>query len=187
MKAISGLQYISSYLSQDQHGSLLDEIDQSSWLSELKRRVQHYGFKYDYKARRIDLSMKIGELPTWALEIASDLHHKGYFREIPDQLIVNEYLPGQGIAPHIDCTPCFEDTIGSISLGSSCVMDFTHPIRKEKIPLLLEPCSLVILQGDSRYFWTHGIAPRKADVYEGKPILRQRRVSLTFRRTILQA
>lgn len=186
MTLISGLQYLSSYLLKDQHDTLLDKIDQSPWLSDLKRRVQHYGFKYDYKARRIDLSMKIGELPFWAQEIAQDLHTRGYFRQIPDQLIVNEYLPGQGIAPHIDCTPCFEDTIASISLAGSCIMDFTHAVRKEKIPLLLEPCSLVILQGDSRYFWTHGIAPRKIDVYEGQPFLRRRRVSLTFRKTILQ-
>jgi len=184
---ISGLQYISQYLNTNYHDSLLSAIDQAPWLNDLKRRVQHYGFKYDYKFRRIDLSMKIGELPAWALEIANDLHEKQFFPELPDQLIVNEYLPGQGIAPHIDCEPCFEGTIASISLGSACVMDFTHSIRKEKIPILLEPRSLVVLQGDSRYFWTHGIAGRKADVFEGKPFLRQRRVSLTFRKTILQA
>lgn len=184
---ISGLQYISQYLNTNNHDSLLTAIDQSPWLDDLKRRVQHYGFKYDYKSRRIDLSMKIGELPAWALELANDLHEKQFFQELPDQLIVNEYIPGQGIAPHIDCTPCFEGTIASISLGSACVMDFTHSIRKEKIPILLEPRSLVVLQGDSRYFWTHGIAGRKADVFEGKPFLRQRRVSLTFRKTILQA
>ena len=184
---ISGLKYVTDYLSPAQHDSLLAAIDQAPWLNDLKRRVQHYGFKYDYKFRRIDLSMKIGELPAWALEIAMDLFEKQFFQELPDQLIVNEYLPGQGIAPHIDCQPCFENTIASISLGSACVMDFAHPIRKEKIPILLEPRSLVVLQGDSRYFWTHGIAGRKTDVFEGKVFLRQRRVSLTFRKTILQA
>ena len=182
---ISGLNYVTDYLSPAQHDSLLTAIDQSPWLNDLKRRVQHYGFKYDYKSRRIDLSMKIGDLPTWTSEIARDLYEKQFFPELPDQLIVNEYLPGQGIAPHVDCEPCFESTIASISLGSACVMDFAHPIRKEKIPILLEPRSLVVLQGDSRYFWTHGIAGRKADVFEGKSFLRQRRVSLTFRKTIL--
>lgn len=187
LSPISGLNYVADYLSLTQHDSLLSAIDQAPWLNDLKRRVQHYGFKYDYKFRRIDLSMKIGELPAWALEIAKDLQEKQFFLELPDQLIVNEYLPGQGIAPHIDCEPCFEGTIASISLGSTCVMDFTHAIRKEKIPVLLEPCSLVVLQGDSRYFWTHGIAGRKADVFAGKAFLRQRRVSLTLRKTILQA
>ena len=184
LSPISGLNYVADYLSLTQHDSLLSAIDQAPWLNDLKRRVQHYGFKYDYKFRRIDLSMKIGELPAWALEIAKDLQEKQFFLELPDQLIVNEYLPGQGIASHIDCEPCFEGTIASISLGSACVMDFTHAIRKEKIPVLLEPCSLVVLQGDSRYFWTHGIAGRKADVFEGKAFLRQRRVSLTFRESV---
>jgi len=27
--------------------------------------VQHYGYRYDYKARTIDHSMRLGELPQW--------------------------------------------------------------------------------------------------------------------------
>jgi len=183
---IPGLLYIPNYLTQFDHDALLTKIDHAPWLGDLKRRVQHYGFKYDYKSRRIDLSMKIGELPLWAMEIASDLQTKQFFPYIPDQLIVNEYLPGQGIAPHIDCEPCFEDTVVSISLGAHCVMDFTHQIDQQKIPILLEPRSMVVLQGESRYHWTHGIATRKTDLYQGQKYSRKRRVSLTFRKTILE-
>lgn len=42
--------------------------------------------------------------------------------ELPDQLIVNEYPAGEGIEAHIDA-PLFTDTIVSISLGSSCIME----------------------------------------------------------------
>ena len=62
----------------------------------------------------------------WAAELAQRLHHDGYGAQQPDQLIVNEDEPSQGIAGHVDCIPCFDDTILSISLGSACVMMFTH-------------------------------------------------------------
>lgn len=185
IKKVSGLICVENYLSKSEHDLLLNTIDCGVWLNDLKRRVQHYGFKYDYKAKRINLNMKIGKLPNWAELIAEKLLLEGYFKEVPDQLIVNEYLPGQGITPHIDCEPCFEDTIASISLGSKCVMDFENEVTKEKIPVLLHPRSLIILKDDSRYNWTHGIAPRKTDKLYGETINRQRRVSLTFRKTII--
>ena len=52
VKIISGLQYIENYISVSDHYWLLGRIDKQQWLGDLKRRVQHYGFKYDYRARR---------------------------------------------------------------------------------------------------------------------------------------
>lgn len=103
----------------------------------------------------------------------------------PDQIIVNEYLPGQGISEHIDCTPCFGGTICSLSLGSSCLMDFTKGALKQSI--LLEPRSLLILKSDSRYLWKHGIASRRIDKLRSLQIKRERRISLTFRNVIIDA
>lgn len=103
--------------------------------------------------------------------------------EVADQVIINEYKPGQGISSHIDCEPCFEDTIVSLSLGSGCIMDFTSKFNKtQKIPVWLEPRSLVILSGEARDAWLHGIAARKTDAWNGRKCERQRRVSLTFRK-----
>jgi len=182
---IPGLQYVENYFTTQEQEALIATIDKQEWLGDLKRRVQHYGFKYDYKARKIDLGMRIGALPDWAKAIADRLYSEGYFDVVPDQLIINEYLPGQGITPHIDCEPCFEDTIVSISLGSSCVMDFTNKETGDKIPVLLTPRSMVVLKGESRYGWMHGIAARKTDKFEGNAYQRGRRISLTFRKTIL--
>ena len=60
--AILGLQYIEDYIDEHQHDWLLTQIDKQQWLDDLKRRVQHYGFKYDYRARKVDLDMRIGEV-----------------------------------------------------------------------------------------------------------------------------
>ncbi len=183
---IDGLRYIENYIDETQETWLLTRIEQHPWLDDLKRRVQHYGFKYDYRARKVNLDMRIGALPDWLHRLSQKLHDEGHLPELADQVIINEYLPGQGIANHIDCEPCFEGTIASLSLHSACVMNFTNRRdRKRKLPVWLEPRSLIVLQGDARYEWLHGITGRKTDDWEGERFTRQRRVSLTFRKVIL--
>lgn len=129
--------------------------------------------------------MKIGKLPLWANEIAKRLKNDGYFKHTPDQVIVNEYMPGQGITAHIDCEPCFENTVISLSLASDTTMIFTNEASDEKIPIVLRKRSLVVLKGESRYNWKHSIPARRSDKINGKTVKRQRRISLTFRRVIL--
>lgn len=180
MFGISGLIYLESYISQQHHDWLLEQIDAQLWDSSMKRRVQHYGYRYDYKARKVTADMRLGPLPKWLNRISNQLHHDGLIGSVPDQVIVNEYEPGQGISPHIDCEPCFGDRIFSLSLGSSATMTFTHP-EKDKAEVSLEPKSMLMLFGEARYGWKHSIPARKTD----NGIRRARRVSLTFRKVII--
>jgi alkylated DNA repair dioxygenase AlkB len=184
-KTINGLIYLPNFISPIEQQKLLEIIGESTWLGDLNRRVQHHGYKYDYKKRGIDISMKLDKLPEWATTLSNKIHQQKLMPYLPDQLIVNEYLPGQGIAPHIDCEPCFEGVIASLSLGAACVMDFTNNYSNEKKSILLEAQSLLVLGDEARYGWKHGIAARKSDMYNGLKMLRQRRVSLTFRKVIL--
>jgi len=95
---------------------LLTFIDEQEWRSDLKRRVQHYGYVYDHRARRVTQADFLSALPRLFDGLADELLSAGLFERAGDQVIVNEYLPGQGIAPHIDCQPYFGDTIASLSL-----------------------------------------------------------------------
>ena len=179
---ISGLELIADYIAPSKQSQLLTIIDNASWMNDLKRRVQHYGYRYDYKARKVDSTMYLGALPDWAYKLANRLHYDGYIAKIPDQVIVNEYISGQGIAPHVDCVPCFDDTILSLTLGSGCNMDFTRLKSTKKQSLYLSSGSLLIMKGEARYDWKHGIPARKSDMVNGEQrIIRGRRVSLTFR------
>lgn len=183
---ISGLTYISAYIDLETQSQLLAHIDASPWLTDLKRRVQHYGYRYDYKTRGLNKDSYLGPLPAWLQPICQKLHDDSIFPQAPDQVIVNEYEPGQGISAHIDCVPCFDDTIASLSLGSTCVMDFANPKTGAKKSILLEEGSLIILTGEARYEWTHAIAGKKSDIVNGMKFYRGRRASLTFRNVILK-
>lgn len=182
---LPGLQYIENFIDPEEEAILVNIIDKQNWLLDLKRRVQHYGYKYDYKSRKINHSMYLGALPDWINFIIERLIFREILEYPPNQAIVNEYLPGQGITPHIDCRSCFEDTIISLSLNSRCMMDFKSIINEEKHSFLLTPRSLIILKGQARYNWKHGIAARKSDRWNNQKLLRNRRISITFRNVIL--
>ncbi|MFT4968052.1 MAG: alkylated DNA repair dioxygenase AlkB [Candidatus Deianiraeaceae bacterium] len=162
---IQGLTYTQNFITEEKEQQLISEIDKQLWLNDLKRRVQHYGYKYNYKARKITPDLKIGEIPQW-LQILSNF----------DQVIVNEYLCGQGITPHIDCISCFSNAICSLSLLETCEMVFEKDNIKHSI--ILEPRSLLILQDEARYKWKHSIPQKKSNI-------KNRRVSITLRKVIL--
>jgi alkylated DNA repair dioxygenase AlkB len=177
--------YVPDFVTQAEEQGLLAHVDREPWMTDLRRRVQHYGYRYDYRARVIDISMHLGPIPMWLLRIGERLVEGGYFPELPDQVIINEYEPGQGIRDHVDCEPCFGPTIVSVSLGSACVMNLTQKGTRRRTGCLLEQRSAVVLQNSARYDWMHGIAARRKDVWFGQTIERKRRVSLTFRQVIL--
>jgi alkylated DNA repair dioxygenase AlkB len=179
---IDGLTYHPALLTARERTDILRQIDSLPWQSDLKRRVQHYGFKYDYKARSINHSMRVGELPKFAIEIGQRLLDLSLISEMPDQMIVNEYQPGQGITAHVDCEPCFKDTIVTVSLGSVYTMDFICIESQEVQSIRLGVGSALIFRGSARYEWMHRIRARMND--DGVP--RGRRVSLTFRNVILE-
>ena len=135
---IPGLHYIRGFLDDDQQRSAVHQIDEAAgWLTDLERRVQHYGWRYDYRARTTDRSMRIGPLPAWLEAIAVLLYERtGQFASVPNQAIVNEYEQGQGIAMHVD-RQCFGPTVATVSLGDDWMMDFRAVGGRERERLLL--------------------------------------------------
>lgn len=98
-----------------------------------------------------------------------------------DQLTINDYMPGDGIPPHVDSHSPFEDVFCSLSLGSGTVMSFVSPENTQH-NLYLKPRSAVFFSGDARFIYEHLISLRKLDRVEDSVFFRKRRISLTFRR-----
>ncbi|MEM9968750.1 MAG: alpha-ketoglutarate-dependent dioxygenase AlkB [Pseudomonadota bacterium] len=185
MKSIAeypaGLIYRSDYLNGTDQADVVSAIDAAPWINDLTRRVQHYGYRYDYKARRVKRGDYLGPLPNWLNTLGRRLARDGYFLHPPDQAIVNEYEPGQGIADHVDCLPCFGARIVSLSLLGSCEMRFLQIGGRGRHAIFLKPGSMLLLSGDARFRWKHGIPKRKSDLINGEKQLRTRRLSITFR------
>lgn len=187
---VPGLTYVPNFLSEDEERKIIEEIDRIDWSRELRRRVQHYGWRYDYKARRVDPTMRLGALPEWAAAIARRLVDMGLVPQMADQLIVNEYVGNQGISAHVDSEPSFADGIAMVSLCESWEMVFRERRGRRKRPCLLERRSVAIMAGDARYRWTHEIPSRKSEPNRreepGAPkrIPRKRRISLTLRKVV---
>ena len=181
---LPGLFVVSDFISTEEETELLRMVDEQHWSNELQRRVQQYGYSYDYKASTV--SKPLGSLPQWLEDLSRRMRDTGLVSQVFDQVIVNEYQPGQGIAPHVDKKADFMDQIVMLSLGSAVDMDF-YQKRDTKMTKLVSirmfRRSACLLQGESRYAWAHGIAPRKNDkhMFSGRKIARARRISLTFR------
>ena len=184
---IVGLHYLQHFLSTDEQARASAAINAAPWRDDLQRRVQHYGWRYDYRSRVVTRDMRIGPFPPWLQSLAAKLCHFGLFAEPPDQAIVNEYEPGQGIAMHVD-RQCFGPVVATVSLGDAWYMNF-RPSRQRQGPIeqiLLQVGSVLALSLDARYRWLHGIAPRHRERNDqGGWRLRRRRLSITFRTVLL--
>jgi alkylated DNA repair dioxygenase AlkB len=177
---VSGLQYIPRYLDAATHDRLLAAADEGDWLEFPDRRMQIFGYSYT----REKGMFRIGDLPLWGQTLAARLERDGITPYLADQLVANDYAAGRGIAPHIDGPFC-TDTIVSISLGSSCIMEFTNESGGHE-EQFLEPMSALIMAGEARLKWKHAIPARTQDSWSGRDWPRGRRISLTFRKMILQ-
>jgi len=184
-----GLILIENFITEEEEKILVEKLDGEEWIKDLSRRVQHYGYEFDYTTRSIDPSRRLGDLPHWlraplANGVSSaEEQWKDFLIDISknaDQVTVNEYLSGQGIRPHVDNPTSFTELIVALSLLSPAMMDFRHPDDRKKC-ILLPPRSLLVLSGDSRYIWSHGIGYRKTEWVDGEVQLRKRRVSITYR------
>ena len=171
---IPGLVYLRNYVSEAEEAELTRVINEAPWDNTWERRRQLYGATYGPG------DAAEPTIPIWGRELAERMHREGWSERPFDQMLVNEYEPGQGIALHHDHRP-FDRTVVSLSLLSSWVMEFRNPKVGQRAAMLLERRSLLVLNDEARYEWQHGIARRKSDRWQGNVIPRSRRLSVTFR------
>jgi len=171
---IPGLSYHPDYINVIEESQLVAAIDREPWNTEWKRRRQPYGAAYGTSGQSRP------PIPDWARFLVDRLQAEHISDRPFDQMLVNEYFPGQGISLHRDYDP-FDRTVVSLSLLSDCVMDFRHVASGRRESFFLARRSLLVLSDEARYEWEHGIAARKKDHWNGMTIPRTRRLSVTFR------
>ncbi|KAJ1023794.1 hypothetical protein NDA18_004776 [Ustilago nuda] len=123
-------------------------------------------------------------LPLWSVnlierlrQLLTSLPHEKLPQKIKDllfpagqslsrQLILNLYGGTEGLASHVDLVNRFADGILLCSFGpqgTGIVMDFTHDSFATQ-HLFLPSGSVLLLSGEARYNWKHGIAARSFDL-----------------------
>ena len=183
------LVYEPNFINNEYQNELLEFIETLDFNNILNRETFHFGYEYPYNLREpytVKLK-KAQKIPKILYDLCEDLYLQDYLDFIPDQIIINKYEPGQGISPHRDHHPLFQNGIATISLGSDVNMIFKpHPKHgkdfDEEIDIRLNKGSLLVMKNVSRYNYTHEIKKRKNDVYLGKKIPRSTRYSITFRK-----
>lgn len=178
---IPGLTYSPHALTEAQEHALLQELDQAEWVhltdSPNSCRVQHYGYRYDYKRRTV--TEPTTPIPAHWADLFCVIHSQQDQKDSWNQVMINEYLPGQGISAHIDSL-AYGEVIRCYSLGSGATMRFTHADGTRR-DLYVEPRSVYVMTGEARYQWKHEMIARKSDVVDGVKQARQRRISITLR------
>lgn len=189
-KRPEGLILIEEFISANEETKLLslNAFEQNTEQIMKHRIVKHYGYEFLYTINNVDRNTPLqNKIPDECNFLWHRLTEKcpNIKPFNPDQLTVNCYHPGHGIPLHVDTHSAFEDPIISLSLGSSTVMEFKNETG-EHLSVVLPRRSLLILSGESRYKWTHGITPRVFDVVPTATGLtvqkRDVRVSFTFRK-----
>ena len=88
---------------------------------------------------------------------------------VPNHVLINEYLPGQGIMPHKDGS-AYYPAVCTVSLGASLCLDFygsNDDGTRESKPrwrIFQEPRSLLITTDELYTEYLHGIADFGADI-----------------------
>lgn len=183
---IPGLTYLKDFLTVDEEQALLAEVDNKPWDGENKsRRTQQFGYGFHWRNRHSKALLRLpsprDRMPQAALTLLTRLEKQGHMPAMEfQQCIVNDYVGGQGIKPHRD-REFFGELVLGISLLEPVVMDFKCIRIHEVRALLLEPRSVLVMQGEARWLWQHSITSAPNLLYRGKHLPRGRRTSLTFR------
>lgn len=192
-----GLVYIPDFIDDSYAQEIVEFLEKHDFFKDKqdlkKRRVKHFGYEFQYGTNDCDENKPLTDPESQMPKICDKLIEKmlsdKLIKHAPDQMTVNFYEPGNGIPPHIDNVNAFDNYIISLSLCSSVMMEFRQAETKKFSKLNLEPNSLLVLKGDSRYKWSHLIAERKHDLILNRDQCltvrkRDKRISLTFRKVI---
>ena len=160
-----GARLVPDIVTEAEERRILMRIADAPWLTNLSRRVQHYGYRYSYRDRATDRHAPAPAFPRWADVIGERLRPL-FDGRLPEQCIVNEYRPGQGIGMHADHA-AFGAIVVSLSLGAAWHMQFrprsARPYVRHGLPsdevAVLPRRSALVLRGPARSAWMHAIDP----------------------------
>jgi alkylated DNA repair dioxygenase AlkB len=177
---VPGLFIYPNFIDEEKEQQLLEEIDSQIWVVDYLRRLQYYGYRNELEKPYNLIPFPV-PIPETIQQLSEEIVKQKILTYQPDQVIINEYVPGEGIKPHKD-RAYYENQICGVNLGSGCIMKFIKGKNIEVVDVEVPRRSLYVMQDDARKKWSHGIPPRKKDNINGNILHRERRVSITYRK-----
>lgn len=156
---VPGLFLYTDFIDEAKEEQLLNEIDNQTWIVDYLRRLQYYGYRNELD-KPYDLIKFPVAMPPLIEQLSHEIVDKGIVLLQPDQVIINEYVPGEGIKPHID-RAYYENQICGVNLGSSCIMRFIRGANLEVIDVEIPRRSLYVMQDDARKNGNMAYRPEK--------------------------
>lgn len=179
---IPGLLLFHDFISESMEAELINEIDSQTWVVDYDRRLQYYGYRNELETPYSLIAFPVA-MPPLIRTLSENIVEQQIVSMQPDQVIVNEYAPGEGLRPHKDRN-YFENQICGVNLGSGCIMRFIKISGGDVVDVEMPRRSVYVMQDDARYKWNHAVPSRKKDVVDGNVKHRERRLSITYRTVI---
>ncbi|KAL6563432.1 Alpha-ketoglutarate-dependent dioxygenase alkB 6 [Orobanche gracilis] len=165
--------YIPDYITAAEETQLLNNIYEApifKWKSLKNRRLKNWGGVVHEKG------LLAQDLPPWLKKFTCRIYEESKLFLSPiNHVLINEYLPDQGIMAHQD-GPAYVPVVAILSLGSPVVMEFAPHSRfenagnsngdtvsderlREDLPfsVALMPRSLLIFKDEAYSDYLHGI------------------------------
>lgn len=155
------------YLTEEELVALMKLVEEGTWANDKEqKRVQIFGYNY------LEPTLPSVPIPSSYSFLVDKLEKDCYGKF--DQLIISEYLPGVGVAAHVDRFFWDERVVG-VSVIGTCnlrLLPLDEKSADEVKNYELQAGSLYCLSGKSRYEYSHSI--------DGQSVT-ERRISFTFR------
>ena len=163
----AGFRYVEALIEPDEERRFIGLLEELSWEAfvfrsyEARRRVVHFGHRYDFEARGVSPGLPIPKLLIELRDRAATMAADDPEEYV--EVLATEYRPGSTIRWHSDA-PAFGATVLGVSLGSACRMRFRRRSghRWERWDRVLEPRSGYVIGGEARSVWQHSIPPTEA-------------------------
>ena len=162
-----GFLYVEDAVKPDEERRLIALLEKLPWEGvvfrgyEARRRVVHFGHRYDFEARGVSPGLPISAELLALRDRAAAIAHDEAERYV--EVLATEYRPGATIGWHSDA-PAFGATVLGVSLASACRMRFRRraPDGWLRWDRVLEPRSQYVIGGEARSAWQHSIPPTEA-------------------------
>ena len=114
---IPGLGMLPGFALPAECAPIMKRVDAHEWDCRTRRRVQHHCYRYDYRSRSIDASMRAEDLSAWRMHMGCWMLGAGRFPAAPDQVIVNEYLFALRMAFQLPVLLSLLSRVGIVTAG----------------------------------------------------------------------